>query len=156
MTLGKTLKKDQATIKASFQQKSAGVSLFIIGVLAIYFFAKAWPMHSAGQASPAIPDGFVSLVLVTLGLVIVAAIVLQVVLVIGQGSAPEPTAQEQLASLKAGQISHGVLFAGVLAVVGLYIFGFSAFFMANAAMLALFLAEITRFALQLFYARKTT
>ena len=156
MTQEITSKKDQATIKASFQQKSAGVSLFIIGVLAVYFFANAWPMRTAGQANPAIPDGFVSLVLLTLGPVIVAEIVLQVVLVIGQGSAPEPTTQEQLASLKANKVPYGVLIAGALAVVSLYAFGFSAFYMAIAAMLALFLAEIIRFASQLVFTRQVS
>jgi quinol-cytochrome oxidoreductase complex cytochrome b subunit len=120
----------------------------------MYFFANAWPMRKVSQDTPTIPDGFLSLVLITLGLVIVAEIVLQVVFVIGQGSAPSPTAQEQLASLKANRVPYGVLITGALAVVGLYTFGFSAFYMANAAMLAMFLAEIIRFASQLSYARQ--
>lgn len=154
MTQETTSQQERETIKASFQQKSAGVSLLIIGVLAMYFFANAWPMRTVGQENPTIPDGFLSLVLITLGLVIVGEIVLQVVLVIGQGSAPEPTTQEQLASLKANRVPYGVLITGALAVVSLYAFGFSPFYMANAAMLALFLAEIIRFASQLFSTRQ--
>lgn len=150
MTQEIATQNDQETKKAAFQQKSAGVSLFIISVLSIYFTAKAWPMRTARQNSTAIPDGFLSLVLVTLGLITIAEIVLQVVLVIGHGSAPKPTAQEQPASLKANQIPYGVLVAGVLAVVGINTFGFSAFYMSNAAILA----EIIRFASQLIFARQ--
>ena len=139
---------------ASFQQKSAGISLVIAASAAAYYIARAWPMRPIALASGAIPEGYDALVLSTFGLVIVAEIVLQIVLMIGAGSAAKPTMHEQAGSLKASRNAFYVLAAGILAVVGLLFVDFPAFCMANLAMVALLLAEVVKFASQLFYYRK--
>lgn len=142
------------TINATFQQKSTGVSLFILSSTAAYYVSQVWPMRPLALAGTPIPEGFGSLVLTTFGVIIFAEILLQIVLVIGVGSATEPSAQEQVASLKAQRNGYGVLVAGLLIVIGLLFAEYPAFCMANFAMMALLLAEIIRFASQLFYARK--
>jgi hypothetical protein len=154
MTQETISRKDSVGIKASFQQKSAGVSLFIIGSTAIYYFAQAWPMRPIALAGTPVPAGYGGLVLTTLGVIILAQIVLQIVLVIGTGGAAKPTAEEQIAAMKAKRNANGILTAGILAVIGLLFVGFPAFCMANLAMLSLLLAEIIKFASQLFYYRQ--
>ena len=147
-----TPKKEQ-TVNASFQQKSAGVSLVIVASAAMYYVAKAWPMRQIALDGTPIPSGFGGLVLTTFGLVVLAEIVLQIVLIIGAGSAPKANSHEQLASLKANRNANGVLTAGVLAVVGVLFAGFPAFCLANIAMIALFAAEIVKITSQLIYGR---
>ena len=142
------------SIQASFQQKSAGVSLFIVGSSALYYFTQVWPMHAFALAGTPIPDGYAGLVLTTLGLIVIAEIVLQIVLVIGAGSAAKPTVREKESALKAMRNAYAVSLVGVLTIVGLQFVGFSAFSLANLAMMSLLLAEITRFASQLSYSRQ--
>ncbi len=146
--------KEGQVIRASFQQKSAGVSLFIIGSTAIYYFTQAWPMRPIALAGTAIPDGYGSLVLTTMGLITLAQIVLQIVLVIGAGSASKPSLYDKEAALKATRNAYGVFAAGALAIIGLLFVDFPAFCMANLAMITLLLAEVTKFASQLFYGRQ--
>ena len=74
----------------SFQQKSTGLSLVITSSATLYFIARAWPMRATAVASDAIPAGYGGLVITTVILIIVAQIVLQTVLAIGQGNV-EPT-----------------------------------------------------------------
>jgi hypothetical protein len=142
------------TIKATFQQKSAGLSLFILSSMAAYYFSQVLPMRPIALAGTPIPAGFGGLVLTTFSVIIFAEMLLQIVLVIGAGAVDEPSKQQKLVSLKAQRNGYGVLVAGLLMVIGLLFVEFPAFCMANFAMLALLLAEIVRFASQLFYARK--
>ena len=141
-------------IKATFQQKSAGVSLFILSSMAAYYVSQAWPMRPIALAGTPIPAGFGSLVLTTFGVIIFAEILFQIVLVIGAGAVDKASVKQEIASLKAQRNGYGVLVAGLLMVIGLLFVEFPAFCMANFAMLALLLAEIVKFASQLFYARK--
>lgn len=142
-------------VHASFWQKSAGVSFFIIGSAALYYAARVWPMSPFALTDTSIPEGYAGLVLTTLGLIVVAEIVLQIVLVIGAGSAGSPTIREKEAALKATRNAYAVLIFAVLAIVAMLFVGFPAFGLANLAMLSLLMAEITRFASQLFYSRQS-
>ncbi len=111
-------------------------------------------MRPMAPAWTSVPDGYASLVLMTLGLITLAEIVLQIVLVIGAGSAANPTLRERVAALKALGNVYAVFIVGILAILGLLFVGFPAFSLANLAMMSLLLAEITRFASQLFYGRR--
>ncbi|MEA4908975.1 MAG: hypothetical protein VB089_15235 [Anaerolineaceae bacterium] len=142
------------SLDLSFHQKSAAVSLFVISVAAIHYFVQVLPMRSVALAGTPIPEGYAALVLGTLGLVVLTQIGLQIVLVIGHGSAPKAGLQEQLAALKARRNAYMVMMVGVLAVLGLLFVNFPAFCMANFAVLSLLLAEITHYASQLFYYRR--
>ena len=149
-----TVQETPKTIKATFQQKSAGVSLFILGSMAAYYVSQVWPMRQIALAGTPIPSGFGSLVLTTFGVIIFAEILLQVVLIIGAGAVDKSSMQQKIISLKAQRNGYGELVAGLLIVIGLLFVEFPAFCLANFAMLALLLAEIVKFASQLFYARK--
>ena len=138
--------KNSSKITASFQQKSSGVSLVIINTIAIYYFIKVVEMARQGDAMPV---GFGQLVLTTLILIVVAEIVLQTVLTIGVGSASAPTQRDREAAAKAKLNGYRVLAIGTLATFGSVFFDATPFMMANIALLAFVLAEITRFASQL-------
>ncbi len=96
----------------SFQQKSTALSLIITGSATAYYIANMWPMRPIALANDIIPAGFGSLLLTTMGLIIVAEIILQIVLVFGAGSAPEALAHEKQAALKARRNAYGVLVFG--------------------------------------------
>lgn len=143
------------TFHATFQQKSTGLSLVITSSAALYYIANMWPMRSIALTNDVIPAGFGNLVLSTVALIIVAQIVLQIVLVVGAGSAPAATAHEQAATLKAKRNAYAVLIAGVLAAVGsVFLEELTPFCTANIAILSFALAEIVRLASQLIYGRR--
>lgn len=148
-------RSNQSLNGISFRQKSEGLSLVITSSAALYFIARVWPMRPAAVASDAIPAGYGGVVLTTLILIVVAQIVLQAVLAIGQGSAEPATANEQAASLKARRNAYFVLAAGAIAAVG-SVFGpaLTLFDTANVVILGLALAEMVQSASQLFYARR--
>lgn len=142
-----------STFNASFQQKSAGLSLVITGSVAAYFMARAWPLRPAAVAGDTIPAGYGGLVLTTVVLLIVAQIVLQTVLAVGAGAAAA-TAAEQMATLKARRNAYFVLAAAVLtAVYSVFVGALTPFDTANVMVVGLALAEIVQSASQLFYAR---
>lgn len=144
-----------SSFNASFQQKSAGLSLVITSSAALYFIANIWPMRSAALTSDAIPAGYGSVALITLALMVVSQIVLQTVLAIGAGSAAPATAPEKMAALKARRNAYFVLMVGTLASVGsIFLEALTPFDTANLAILGLALAEIVQFASQLFYGRQ--
>lgn len=150
-----TINRSRTSLNASFQQKSAGLSLVITGSAAIYYFVNMWPMRPIALASDSIPPDYGSLVLATLALIIGAQIVLQAVLAIGAGAIAPPTDQERTAALKAARNGYGVLTAGVFAAIGsVFLQELTPFCTANIAILAFALAEIVKFASQLYYARR--
>lgn len=151
-----TMKRtDGNTFSPSFQQKSAGLSLVITGSAALYFIARAWPMRPAALAGDIIPAGYGGLVLTTLFLIIVAQIVLQTVLAVGAGSATPATAAAQVAALKARSNAYFVLVMGMLAAVAsVFLNALTPFDTANLAILGLALAEIVKFASQLYFKRQ--
>lgn len=139
----------------SFRQKSEGLSLVITSSTALYFIARVWPMRPAAVASDAIPAGYGGVVFTTLILIGVAQVVLQAVLVIGQGAAEPATASEQAASLKARRNAYFVLAAGAIAAVAsVFVSALTLFDTANVVIVGLALAEIVQSASQLFYARR--
>ena len=139
----------------SFQQKSTVLSLIIIGSTTAYFFANMWPMRPIALATNTIPDGYGSLVLNTVGLIIVAQIIMQAVLAFGSGATPAATAHERLAALKAKRNANGVMTLGILAAVGsIFIPELTTFCTANLAFWGLLLGENVKYASQLFYARR--
>jgi hypothetical protein len=145
---------DNALNNISFQQKSAALSLIITSSATVYYFANMWPMRPIALENDIIPAGYGNLLLTTLFLIIVAEIILQIVLVIGAGSAPA-AAHEKNAALKARRNAYGVLAFGALAAIGsVFLEELTPFCTANLAFLGLAFAEIVKFASQLFYARR--
>ena len=139
----------------SFQQKSAGVSLVITSSAALYFIARVWPLRPAAVASDAIPVGYGGVVITTLILIVVAQIVLQAVLAIGQGSVESAGAAEQAATHKARRNAYFVLAVAAVAAVGsTFVQALTIFDTANVVVVGLALAEIVQSASQLFYTRR--
>ena len=148
-------RSDHGLSNISFQQKSTGLSLVITSSATFYFIAKAWPMRPAAVVSDTIPAGYGGLVLTTLILLIVAQIVLQAVLAIGQGTIESVSEVAQTAALKAKRNAYFVLVVGMLTAVGsIFAETLTPFDTANLVILGLALAEIVHAASQLFYARR--
>ncbi|MCB8984189.1 MAG: hypothetical protein H6659_10205 [Ardenticatenaceae bacterium] len=146
---------ENALSTISFQQKSTALSLIITGSATAYYIANMWPMRPIALANDIIPQGYGSLLLTTLALIIVAEVILQIVLVIGAGSAPAALAHEKQAALKARRNAYGVLAFGALAAIGsVFLEELTPFCTANLAFLGLAFAEIVKFGSQLFYARR--
>lgn len=76
------------------------------------------------------------------------------VLAISAGRVRAATQHDHAVVLRATRNAYGLLVVCVLAVFSSMFFGASAFMMAHAALLAFVLAEIVRFASQLFYYRQ--
>ena len=141
--------------KLSFQQKSTALSLIITGSATAYYIANMWPMRPIALANDIIPAGYGSLLLTTIGLIVIAEIILQIVRGFGAGSAPAALAHERQAALKARRNAYGVLAFGALAAIGsVFLEELTPFCTANLAFLGLALAENVKFASQLFYARR--
>jgi|GEM_PF-1696748 len=146
-------KNDPSNI--SFHQKSTGLSLLIISSATAYYITNMWPMRPIALANDIIPAGYGNLVLNTIGLIILAQIILQIVLVIGSGSAPAATAHEKTADLKAKRNANGVMTFGILAAVGsVFLPELTSFCTVNLAFLGLVFAENVKYASQFIYARK--
>ena len=139
----------------SFQQKSTGLSLVITSSATLYFITRAWPMRATAVASDAIPAGYGGLVITTVVLIIVAQIVLQTVLAIGQGNVESASVTDQSSARKASRNGYFVLTAGTLAAIGsIFVEGLTIFDTVTIAILGLALAEIVQAASQLIYARR--
>ena len=139
----------------SFQQKSTGLSLVITSSATLYFITRAWSMRATAVASDAIPAGYGGLVITTVVLIIVAQIVLQTVLAIGQGNVESASVTDQSSARKASRNGYFVLTAGILAAIGsIFVEGLTIFDTVTIAILGLALAEIVQAASQLIYARR--
>lgn len=96
------------------------------------------------------PAGFPLLAVATLVLVIAVEAVLQAVLAIGAGAVPAPTQQDREMVRTAKGVAYGVLAVGVLVTFASLFLGATPFVMANLALFAFVLAEIAKFAAQLY------
>ncbi|MEZ4711256.1 MAG: hypothetical protein R3A44_28920 [Caldilineaceae bacterium] len=136
----------------SFQQKSTALSLVITIGATVYYIANMWPMRPSILDNDAMPDGFGTLVIGTVALIIIAQIVLQSALAIWAGAAPAATAHEKLAALKATRNAYSLLTVGIFIVFGSVFFAeLAPFYTANLAILSFAFAEIVKDASQLFY-----
>ena len=130
----------------SWRQKSAALSLVIIGSAGAYYVANMWPMRPIALATDTTPAGYGMLVLSTVALIIGAQIVLQAVLAVGAGTVPPATDRERNAAWRAARNAYGVLVFGVLAAVGsVFLEELTPFCTANIAILGLILAELVKY-----------
>lgn len=75
-------KNKNVGLTASFQQKSAGVSLFTIFLIGMYYVAN---LISLLPSSQPVPDGALSVVITAVVLIVIVETALQIVLFIGAG-----------------------------------------------------------------------
>lgn len=139
-------------INAPFRVKSAGVSLFALLMIGMYYFANVLSLLPSDEA---LPDGAVSLVLTAVLLIIVVESVLQTVLFIGAGKIEDRTAHDDSANLVSGRNAHIVLTVGVMVTFGSMIIGFTPFQMGNVLLLAFLLAEVVRYSTQIVYYQRS-
>ena len=117
--------------------------------------AASTPMRPAAVASDALPAGYGGVVITTLILIVVAQIVLQAVLAIGQGNVESVGAAEQAAAHQARRNAYFVLAVAAVAAVGsTFVQALTIFDTANVVIVGLALAEIVQSVSQLFYTRR--
>ena len=146
------LKRGTQEINAPFHIKSAGVSLVVILAIGSYFIANLLTLLPSEQA---VPDGAISLTIITIVLIAVVQSGLQIVLFIGAGKIEEEAEQDKVVSAKAARNAYLVMNIGVFATFVSMFADFTPFEMGGLLMGAFFLAEITRFASQIMYYRRS-
>ena len=139
-----------------FRQKSSGLSLVILSSIGIYYAVKSFELwQTSGEGAANLPAGFSLLAITTLVLVIVVEAVLQAVLAIGAGEVAAPTERDREVARSAKGVAYAVLTVGVLVTFASLFLGATPFEMANLALFAFVLAEIGKYAAQLYlYGRK--
>ncbi len=144
----------QPSTGPSFAQKSTGLSLVIVFSAALYYIVNMWPMRDVAQTTAELPAGFGSLVLTTIGLIVMAEIVLQIVLAVGAGADSAESKIDRIATLKATRNAYFVLCFAIFAAVGtVFMPELTPFCTANVAILGFVAAEIVGFISQLIYSR---
>src|SRR5690349_2359354 len=104
-------------MSATFRQKSAGISLVLIGAVAGYYIVRVVGMVRAGAslgAESPIPNDFPWLVLGVLVIFVVAEVGLQAALALGAGKIPAATDRDRAAALWAQRNAYLPLLIGVL------------------------------------------
>lgn len=135
-------------INAPFRAKSAGVSLVVVFIVGMYYFANALPLFPSPEA---VPEGAISLFITTIALIIVAEIVLQIVLFIGAGQIEDRTRRDDTITALASRNAYLVLTLGVFATFGSIFAGFTPFAVGSVLLLAFLLAEVVKFASQVLH-----
>lgn len=135
----------------AFRQKSIAVSLVVIGMAALYYFARALEL---GQSSAALPGDALPLVIGTVIFIAVVEAVLQAVLAFGAGGVQAATERDRLVSARAARSAYFVLIVGVFATVVGLLLGQSPYAMGNLLLFGFVLAEISRLASQLVLYRR--
>jgi hypothetical protein len=102
-------------LNAPFRAKSAGVSLVVVIIIGIYYFANALPFFSIDEA---VPDGAINLIITTLVLIIVVEVALQIVLFIGAGQIESRTGRDDAVAAQASRNAYLVLTVGTFATFG--------------------------------------
>lgn len=137
-------------INAPFRAKSAAVSLVVILMISVYYFANALSMLPSGEA---IPDGALRLAITAVVLVAVVEAVLHIVLFIGAGKTEERSERDTVIAARAARNAYFVMVVGALAAFGTVFGEFTAFEVGNVVLAALFLAEIVNYGSQVMYYR---
>ncbi len=135
-------------ISAPFRAKSAAVSLVVVALVGMYYFANLLNLLPADEA---VPDGALSLIITTILMIIVVEIVLQIVLFVGAGQIPERTDADQAVASKAARNAYFAVTIGIFAAFASMFAGFTAFEMGSILLLGFLLAEIVKFGSQAIY-----
>lgn len=146
------LKRGKQEINAPFHIKRAGVSLVVILAIGSYFIANLLTLLPSEQA---VPDGVLSLTIITIVLIAIVQAVLQIVLFIGAGKIEEDDEQDKVVSAKAARNAYLVMTIGAFATFASMFADFTPFEMGSLLMGAFLLAEITNFASQIVYHRRS-
>lgn len=146
------LKRGKQEISAPFRVKSAGVSLVVILAIGSYFIANLLTLLPNEQA---VPDGALSLTIITIVLIALVEAVLQTVLFIGAGRIEDPSDRDKVGAAKASRNAYLVLTVGTFATFASMFADFTPFEMGSLLMVAFLLAETVKFASQIMYYRRS-
>lgn len=138
-------------INAPFRVKSAGVSLFVILAIGIYFVTRVFALLPSDQA---VPDGALGLMITTTILIIIVESVLQIVLFIGAGKIEDRSEMDDKIAALSTRNAYYLLVFGVFASVGSMFLGLSAFEIISVLLIAFLLAEAVSFTSQVIYYRR--
>ncbi len=144
--------------RASFYQKSAGVSLVLLLATSIYTALRLVAMAGEPatlQAGAALPTGFGTLVAGIVLFIVVMEIVLQALLAIGSGGADTRSDHENAATLRAHRPAYLVLFTGMLIALASLFLSTTFFAVGAPLLMALLAAETVKAAGQLYYSGKS-
>ena len=144
------LKRGEQEINAPFRVKSAGVSLVIVLAIGSYFIANLLTVLPSDQA---IPDGALSLTIITIVLIVVVEATLQIVLFIGAGRIEDPSEHDTTVTAKAARNAYLMITVGIFATFASMFADFTPFEMGSLLMCTFLLAEIIKFASQIVYYR---
>lgn len=142
---------NQQSFNAPFRIKSAGVSLFTILMIGMYYVAN---LVSLLPSSQPVPEGAMNLMITAVVLVIVVEAALQIVLFIGAGRIENRTERDDAVAMKASRNAHVMLSVGVFAAIASMFAGFTPFEMGSLLLIAFLLAEIVNFGSQVVYYRR--
>jgi len=148
------MSQQQATqqISAPFHIKSAGVSLFVISVIGIYYFANVLSLLPSDDP---ISAGAINLAIITTIAVIVLQAMLQTVLFIGTGKIEERSDRDKHLLARASRNAYVVMSLGVVIALASLLIGFTTYEVINIFLLAFLLSQVANYASQLFYYRRT-
>ena len=131
----------------SFEERSVWVQLIGLGLALGGYFAAAGPMLARGVMEMA---PYIAVFAVCLALLIVVQIVGHIAAAILGGTDDKTDERDRLIGWKAEARSSWVLGLGVLGAIGSLAFGVEVVWVANGLLLALFLSEMRKLALQAF------
>lgn len=146
------LNRRKQEFDAPFRVKSAGVSLVVILAIGSYFIANLLTLLPSHED---VPDGALSLTLITIVLLAIVEATLQIVLFIGAGRIEDRSEQDESVTTKASRNAYHVLTAGTFATFASMFAGFTPFEMGSLLMSTFLLAEIVKFASQIVYYRRS-
>lgn len=143
--------------KLSFQQKSMGISLVVIVSAAAFYFLRVAQMIQADamwQMSVPFPAGYWQIAIATVVLIIVAEVILHTAVTIQTGQAPTATPRDNHVTARSKSNAYNVLAVGAAVTVGSMFFALSPFVIGNLLLLFFVIAEVTRYASQLYYSKE--
>lgn len=146
------LNRGTQEINAPFRVKSAGVSLVVILAVGSYFIANLVTLLPSDEV---VPDGALSLTLITIGLIAVVEATLQIVMFIGAGRIEDQSEYDQAVAARASRNAYLVLTVGTFTTFASMFADFTPFEMGSLLMGAFLLAESVKFASQIVYYRRS-
>lgn len=138
--------KQQLNIR--FRVKSAGVSLFVILMIATFYIVNVFSLRSDGEVSR---EDAISLIIATIVLSIVVEVTLQIVLFVGAGQIEDRTKRDKVAEVRSSSDAYFVLTMGAFVTIAGMFADFTPLEMGNMLVVAFLVAEIVKFASRIVY-----
>lgn len=138
----------------SFREKSDWVSFFSLGLFAIYFWEIVRGIVSGSPSSN--PYFYFTLFWILVGVQVAVQAVTHIFLALRspQDAKTPVDERERLIHMQAARRAYVILLVGAFLTIGTLHLGFNAWQMAHSVLLVLWISELTRYGLRLFYYRR--